>query len=170
MCEKTCLDVGDEQFLVLLFVVQADCEDRLHFIEQFVIRAFQQFLNVRVDRLPEAIGFGDRRTRDQPAEVAPVHVARGIVVGVKKIGVLRNHRAVARHPNLQNEGLKKPAGVREMPFRRADVRHRLHDVIFRFERLTEAFGKIADLAKTSEQSGGATFLRSAVDRVSQLVQ
>ena len=129
------LDVGHEQFLVLLFVVKADCEDGLQFIEQFVVRAFQQLLNVRVDRLPEAIRFGDRRTRDQPAEVAPVHVARGIVVGVKKIGVLRNHRAVGRHPNLQNEGLKEPAGVREVPFRRTNVRHRLHDVIFGLECL-----------------------------------
>ena len=85
-------DVGDEQFLVLLFVMQADREDRLDFIEQFVIRAFQQFLNVCVDRLPEAISFRDRRTRDQPAEIAPMHVARGIVVGIKKIGVLRNLR------------------------------------------------------------------------------
>ena len=81
------LDVGDEQFLVLLLVMHADCEDRLDFLEQFVVRAFEQFLNVCVDRLPEAKGFGHRRTRDQTAQIAPVHVARGIVVGIKKKGV-----------------------------------------------------------------------------------
>ena len=78
-------------------------------------------------------GFCDRRPRDQAAQVAPMHVAGGIIIGVEKIGVLRNVRLVSRHPNFQHERLEKPARVREVPFRRAHIRHRLHDAIFRLQ-------------------------------------
>ena len=57
-------DVGDEKFLVLLFVVQTEREDRLDFREERLVRVLEQLDHTLIDRLPEAIGFGDRRPRN----------------------------------------------------------------------------------------------------------
>ena len=74
-----------------------------------------------------------------------MHVAGGVVVGVKEVGVLRHLRLVTGQENFQDEGLKKPAGMREMPFGRADVGHRLHDEIFRLQRFAKTMRKLPDL-------------------------
>ncbi len=152
---KNVFDIGHEQFLMLLLMMQADRENRLDLIEQLFVGAFEQFLNVGIDRAPKAISFRHRRPRDESSQIAPVHVARSVIIGIKKVGVFRNFRLVARHPDFQNESLEEPARVREMPFGRADVRHRLHDVIFRLERRAEAFREFPDLVKTRQQAGGA---------------
>ena len=57
-------DVGDEKFLVLLFVMQPEREDRFNFREERLVRALEQLDHAFIDRLPEAIGFGDRRPRN----------------------------------------------------------------------------------------------------------
>ena len=62
-----------------------------------------------------------------------MHIAGGVVIGIKQVGVLRNFRAIARHPDFHDERFEEPARVGEMPLRRAHVGHRLHDVIFRLE-------------------------------------
>src|SRR4029077_13953751 len=41
-------DVGDEKFLMLLFVMNSKCEDRLDFAEQFFIGIYYQVVDVRV--------------------------------------------------------------------------------------------------------------------------
>ena len=62
---KDVFDIGHEQFLMLLLVMQADRENRLDLLEQLVVGAFEQLLNVGIDRAPEAIGFRYRRPGDQ---------------------------------------------------------------------------------------------------------
>ena len=83
-----------------------------------------------------------------------MHIAGGVVVGIKKVSVLRNFRAIARHPNFHDERLEEPARVREMPFRRAYVGHRLHDVIFRLQTPAQTRAEIADLAESLDQTPG----------------
>ena len=41
-----------------------------------------------------------------------MHVASGVVIGIKKIGVLGNFRAVISQPDFEDERLEKPTGVR----------------------------------------------------------
>ena len=92
-----------------------------------------------------------------------MHVAGGVVIRIEMVGVLWDLGAVALHPNLHDEGLEKPARVREMPFRRTHVRHRLHDVIFRLERAAKPRGEVADLAELFDQIRGAP-ARSRINR------
>src|SRR5947208_14678451 len=80
-----------------------------------------------------------------------MHRAGGVVIGVKKIGVLGNCIAIARHPFFQNEGLEKPGGVRKMPLRRAYFRHRLHNAIFGSEILRQFGGEVSNVVKTREK-------------------
>jgi hypothetical protein len=84
-----------------------------------------------------------------------VHIARGVVIRIKEEGVLRDFRAVARHPDFDDERLEEPGRVREMPLRRADVGHRLHDEIFRLQIPAEAGAEVPHLLKTVAQTLGA---------------
>ena len=43
-------DVGDEQFLMLLLVMNPENDDRLDFIEKFFVRVGKEILDVRIDR------------------------------------------------------------------------------------------------------------------------
>ena len=73
-----------------------------------------------------------------------MHIAGGIVVRIEKVSVLRDLRAVTLHPDFHDERLEKPARVREMPFCRTHVGHRLDDVIFRFKIPAKMSAEIAD--------------------------
>ena len=120
-------------------------------VKQRVVRSFEQLRQALVDRISEAIGFSNGRPRNQSAQVAPMHVARGVVIRIKKISVLRDLGPIARHPDFHDERLEEPARVGEMPFRRAHVRHRLDDAIFRLEIAAETRREIAHRSVTREQ-------------------
>ncbi len=89
---KDVFDVGDEQLLMLLLVVNAERNERLKFREGFFISIRQKIVDVRIDRRTILFRLIDGRSRDQAAQVAPMHIAGGIVIGIKKISVLRNGR------------------------------------------------------------------------------
>ena len=95
--------------------------------------------------------FVNGRARDQAAQIAPVHVAGGIVIGIKQISVLWDLGAIGHQPFLQNERFEKPGCMGEVPFRRADVGHRLHDAIFRREALAKSRSEIPNLVETCEK-------------------
>ena len=80
-----------------------------------------------------------------------MHVTGGVIVRVKQIRVLWNCRLIRCDKLLENEGLKKPGGVREVPLGWADVGHRLHDVIFWFKTRAQRVGERSDLMKTIPQ-------------------
>src|ERR1017187_4023679 len=111
---KNMFDVGDEQFLVLLLVMNPENNDWFYFIEKFVLRVGKEIFDVRIDRSTISPRVFDGGSRDQAAQVAPVHVARGIVVGIEKIGVIGDLRAILSNPPFQDEGFKEPGGVCEM--------------------------------------------------------
>src|SRR5437764_10789983 len=83
-----------------------------------------------------------------------MHVAGSVVVGIEEVSVLWDFRAIARHPDFHYECLEEPTGVREMPFRRAHIGHRLHDVIFRLQTPAQPRAEIACLAEACDQTLG----------------
>src|SRR4051812_5996363 len=151
---KDVFDVGEQQLLVLLFVMEAEDQDGLDFFQLFLSRFAQELADGLVDRRSETIGFGHSRPRDQPPQITPMHVARSVVVGIKQIGVFRNFRPIPRHPDFRDEGLKEPARVGQMPLRRANIGHRLHDEIFRLQGLAHPRAEIADLPVAFQQLFG----------------
>jgi len=109
---------------------------------------------MRIDRRAIAARFFYSRARDQTAQIAPVHVAGRIIVGIEEVGVLRNFGAITRKEFFQDKRLEKPCGMGEVPFGWADVRHRLHDTIFGLEIRAESCREISDFAKPREQTFG----------------
>src|ERR1700736_6180756 len=73
-----------------------------------------------------------------------VHLTGGIVVGIEQISVLRVDRRIVGQSLFEDEGLKKPAGMREMPFRRTHFGHSLDDAILRLKRFAKAFAQLAN--------------------------
>jgi len=61
----------------------------------------------------------------------------GLVVGIEQMVVALIQRAITRQKGLQHESLEEPGDMRQMPLRRADVRHALDHIIFSFQWLTE---------------------------------
>jgi hypothetical protein len=73
-----------------------------------------------------------------------VHLTSGIVVGIEQISVLRVDRRIVGQSFFEDEGLKKPAGVREMPFCRTHFGNSLDDAILRLKRFAKAFAQFAN--------------------------
>ena len=62
-----------------------------------------------------------------------MHGAGGVVIGIKQKCIFRDRRHISGDKFFEHECLKKPSRMRKMPFRRADVGHRLHDAVLRFK-------------------------------------
>ena len=107
---------------------------------------------MRIDRGAIALRLFYRGTRDQATQIAPMHIAGGVVVRIEEIGVLRNFGTIARHPFFQHESLEEPGRVGEVPFGWADVRDRLYNTIFGLKICAQTGREISYLAKTCEQT------------------
>src|SRR6266516_2297334 len=146
------LDVRDEQFLMLLLVMDAQNQKRLDLVEEAFVSIRQKIFDVRIDRGAIALRLFYRGTRDQATQIAPMHIAGGIVVRIEEIAVLRNFGAIAWQPFFQNKSFEEPGGMGEVPFGWADVRHRLNNTIFGLEICAQTHREISYLTKTCEQT------------------
>jgi len=81
-----------------------------------------------------------------------VHVPSSVVVRIEEICVLWNFGAVTWTEFLEDESFEKPRRMSEMPLRRADIRHRLHNAILWFKACAKRSREIPDLMKTSKQA------------------
>ena len=53
---------------------------------------------------------------------------------------------------FENDALKEPRRMPKMPFRRADVRHGLNDIIFDAKRLAKILGSFSDCTIAVQQT------------------
>src|SRR5260370_10790357 len=153
------IDICDEQFLVLLLMMDAENKNRFNLIEKFFVSIGKKIGDVRIDRRAIASRFFYGGARDQTPQIAPVHVTGPIIIGIEEVGVLRNFGAITRKEFLQDKRLEKPGGVGKVPFGWADVRHRLHDTIFGLEIRAEARREISGFSKPREQTFGTRWTR-----------
>src|SRR5699024_2291704 len=137
---KTVLEIGCDQFLVLLLVVEAEPNDGRKLGLVLVARALDQLEYGLVDCGAVATDLGDIGTRDQAALRARVLLANAVVVGVEKVAPGRVDGAPVRVVRLEHEGLEKPGGMGTVPFDRAGAGHRLKRLIFWRQRRGKAFG------------------------------
>src|SRR5206468_11260072 len=117
------LDIRQQQFLVLLFVMEAQHQAWLDFSALTLKSFLEKLCDARVD--PSAVfkDFTQRGSLQQPALAAGNPLTHLVVVGVEQKAELRMVRLVARQERLKEEGLEKPAGVRQVPFGRAGLGH-----------------------------------------------
>ena len=105
----------------------------------------------------------ERGPRDHAASRARLTRADALVIGIEQEIELRIERAVAGKIRFENHRLEEPGRMREMPFRRACIGHRLHGRIGVGQRRAEAGACFADRlierAEIEVLLGGATGLR-----------
>ncbi len=116
-------NIREQQFLVLLFVVAAEFDQfgdgrRKIVLHQRSHRAIDM-LAIRVNRIQSG-------TRDHAASGARLTGADALVIGVEQEIELRIEHAIAAKIRLENHFLEEPRRMREVPFCRACVGHRLH--------------------------------------------
>ncbi len=120
------LDVGQQQFLMLLFVLQAQLDARC---EVGVDATRQLFADGGVDALAVVAYLLERWPRKQAALRTRMHGSDGFVIGVEQVIPLRVWASIGRIVT-QHELLEKPGGMRKMPFAGAGIGHRLHLQVF----------------------------------------
>ena len=65
---------------MLLLVMNAEREDRFDLGEKFFVGFGKEIVDVGIDRGTIAMRFFNRRPLDQSAQIAAVHIARGIII------------------------------------------------------------------------------------------
>jgi len=126
------LDVGNQQLLVLLFVVQAQRDQGQQ--PGVVCVAGQQALHALVHIGAVGQHLGQRGAREQAALRARVLGAHAVVVRIEQHAKRRVERCKRQFVRLQHKGLEEPGGVRQVPFGGAGVGHGLGAGVFRRQR------------------------------------
>src|SRR6266702_8869746 len=138
-------DVRNHQFLMLLFMLQTQYKDGRNCCQLSLIELFQQVKDVLIDIAAVPVGLLDGGPGDQTAIGSAVPFSQRVVVGIKQVRILWMKGLVTRNCWKKQEGLEKPVDVGEMPLGRADIWHRLNDVIFGDKRLTQVLREAANL-------------------------
>ncbi len=137
------LDVHQDQFLMLLLVMCPELDQRRGPLPDRLAGGFDESQHRRGNMV--AIGGDgiDGRSRQKAALRARMARPDRFVIGVEQIGEGGVEFAVSRVEGTEQEGLEEPAGVRQMPFRRADIRHRLDRLILGRQVTSEGFALLA---------------------------
>ena len=89
-------DVGPQQLLMLLLVIEPDLDDRNDLRQRRVVRALDQRLDRAIDMRAIGRDLLRVRPRDQPALGPRVPRARRDVIGIEQIGEALVERAIVR--------------------------------------------------------------------------
>ena len=140
-------DIGPEQFLVLLLVVQAELDQRNDGRELGLVGALQQPFDGLIDM--GAIGRNLRAVRPRDHAALRPRVARtgGDVIGVEQKREALVELTIVGSVRFEQKLFEEPGGVGAMPFGRAGVSHRLHLLILVRQRRGAALGLAANDAE-----------------------
>jgi len=146
------LDVHQQQFLVLLLVVEAQLDQGDNGRVRPAI-GLDQGVHRLVDPAPVVGDIGHARTADETPIGTGVPLAHGLVVRVEQIAVGLLDRLMAVRE--EQERLEEPGGVGPVPLRGADVGHRLHDLVFGAQNRRQCLGLVTNrMEAVREGSGG----------------
>ena len=119
---------GDDEFLVLLFVLQAKLQEVFDFSRSGAIP--QQGEDSVVDVRTIIQNLAQTGAGEQATLGAGEFLADAVVIGIEQHAIRGVERFETGFEPFQNEGFEKPAGMRQMPFNRAGIRHGLHLAVF----------------------------------------
>ena len=145
-------DVGQHELLVLLLMVEADLHERRQRGQGFVVRFMEEFHDRGIDMPAIGGDFLGAGAGEVAALVPGVPRAGADIIGIEQEGVVGMERLVALAVLAEQELLEKPGGMGAVPLRRAGVRHRLDQLVFRREGSRAALGLVADGEESLHQS------------------
>jgi hypothetical protein len=136
------LDVGEDQLLVLLLVVQAERGERGDLA--VVAARGEERVHPLVDIGAVAPHLRQVGPRHEAALGPRVALADAVVIAVEEDAKRRIERPELRLEALEDERLEEPGDVREVPLRRARVGHRLHLAVLGRQRRSQRDARFAD--------------------------
>ena len=149
-CEQV-LEVGEEQFLVLLLVVQPELHARHTPGIALRIQPGDEAVHMLIHVCAVAEDVVNGWPREQAAHRPRKECSHRLVVGVEQIAVLGMESAVAGQQGRQQKVLEEPRGMREMPLGRAALRGALDHIVLDGERAAELGRQLAYLGIRREQ-------------------
>jgi len=164
------LDVGDQQLLVLLLMVQSQLGARGNYrpVGRGAVR--NECHHRRVDVGPIGHHLGDRRPRQQATPGPRIDLSDLLIVRVEEELECLAERLVAGGERLQHEGLEEPADVGQVPLRRAGEHGTLDQVVLDRERRTELLATAAHRPVTGQPGPSIRHLRVRVERAAAHLQ
>ena len=140
-------NVGEEQLLVLLLVVDAELDQLQRFRRQGRKGSAQRLIHM--------FAIGADFVEGGPAQHAPsrpgVARALGLIITVEQEGVALVERRVAEHVVAEHEGLEEPRRVREVPLGRRGIGERLDSGVGVGQRRGEVERQLAGSAEAPEE-------------------
>ena len=119
---------------MLLLVVQAEREQGFDDAPERFIGGVQQGFHAPIHVRAVGQHFIQRGPGQQAAMGSRMARAERLVVGIEQVLEARIERLVATGVRRQQDGLEKPARVRQMPLGRTRFGHRLNALVFRAQR------------------------------------
>ena len=149
--EEGVLDVGEEEFLMLLFVMEAEDEAGFGFWRRIM---GEEGVDGGVDVVAVVEDLGEGGPGEGGAELFAGLGGDAVVVAVEEPEEIGMEGVVAGREFAEDEGLKEPGGVGEVPFGGAGLGCGLdHHVLWR-ERLAEGEGLCADRGEPGAEVRG----------------
>ncbi len=149
--EEGVLDVGGDELLVLLLVLEAEGDAAGGFVFEWVL---EEAVHGGVDVGAVGEDGVERRAGEGGAELLLGHVAEGVVVAVEEPVEVGVEGLVGGDELAEDEGLEEPAGVGEVPFDGAGLGTGLDHHVFGGEGATEIRGGVADGLVAGKKRGG----------------
>ncbi len=115
---------------MLLLVVQTKFEQRCGLMPHRLARPFDEAGDCSADMVAISADDVDGRARQQTALGPRVTRADRLVIGVEEVGKGRVENPIVGVEPVQDESLKEPSRMRQMPFCRTCIWHRLNRLVF----------------------------------------
>ena len=147
------LDVGDQQLLMLLLVVQPQLHQARELGITTLLQPTDQAHHLLVDLGAVGIDLLHRRPGQSPSNVPGHALSKALVVRIEDEVIARMTGPIVVGKFFQDHALEEPGGVTQVPLGRTDVRHGLYYVVLGAERPAEIPGGLPDRLKRARQLG-----------------
>src|SRR5580658_10757964 len=155
VAEECVQHVGEQQLLMLFLVVGAELDAAQRFR---IWIALKQLLDRGIDVLAVTENLGERRTRKRGAQLLVGdrffwERRKTFVIAIEEPGKIGVEDLVSGKKLAQDKGLEEPSGVGEVPFGWGSLGAGLYHHVFGRERLAQAHGLAARIAKPCGERG-----------------
>lgn len=147
------LQVGRDQFLVLLFVMRSQKDEAGYLDRELFVDFAEESGHPGVNMGAVGVDFGDGWAAQQAPARAEYAVADGVVVGVEEKAEPVVEDPIAGGVRSEDESLEEPGGMGEVPFHGAGIGHGLQEIVLGSEGGCQVFGSFADRLVSVEEPG-----------------
>ena len=137
-------NIGEQKFLVLLFVIETEFDQRCDDLECLAFELHDQPVDGRIDVRAIVGDVGRIGSCQHSAMRTGMARACRDVIRIEQERILFVEFGIALAIGLEQKLFEEPGRVRAVPFGGAGVRHRLDDLVFRRQRRCAALGFGAD--------------------------